>query len=615
MKLNIAVFLGELQLDTQRKVLCGIIDAARKDGNNIFVYSVTLTKDKTYNLGEEFIAMTDNFDLYDGFIIYSESIYDSEIRKHLVDKVIASNKPAASIDCPMEGLINISSNNEIAMRELAQHLFREHKVSKVNFIGGPESSIDAVIRKSVIRDEMEKNNIPIEEERFFEGNFYARSGRNAIRYYEKNNLLDADLYVCANDQMALGAYYALSERGIKVPEDALMTGYDYIHEAANHYPEITSVKRHEEKIGKSAYKNVVDKILGRKYNENVEIVSDVVFTESCGCPSKRPVSHRDTVNNYVNRILRESRYAEMVSDFSAESTRATDYEGLSEILQSYVSNLGGDIFSMCIYSEPNKPENAGLYATYSNGSFYVKKDFPNTMMADRIHDSEGGDVYIINSLHFGEKCFGYISIKNSKMPLYSEFYRIFSINLGTALEHISNYEQMQGMIKTLDEMWVFDPMTHIYNRAGFYKFADKMVMDARNDKKNLFLLFIDLDGLKKVNDKLGHETGDCMICEMADILRKCRNRDELLMRYGGDEFVVLGEGFDTDFVTGYINSIQKAIAEANNKSNREYALGASIGYHLISYSDNSALSTLIDRADQEMYIEKREKHKAENRKD
>lgn len=195
------------------------------------------------------------------------------------------------------------------------------------------------------------------------------------------------------------------------------------------------------------------------------------------------------------------------------------------------------------------------------------------------------------------------------MPLYSEFYRIFTINLGNALEHVNNYIKMQEMIKTLDEMWVFDPMTHIYNRAGFYKFADKLVEEAREEKRNLFLLFLDLDGLKKVNDEFGHETGDQLICDMADILRKCRDKNELLMRYGGDEFVVLGEGFDTDMVNGYIKRIQTAMEEKNKKGNRKYKIGASIGYHLVSCEDKSPLSKLIDLADQEMYIEKREKHK------
>lgn len=609
MKHNIAVFLGELQLDSQRKVLDGIITDAEKDGNNVFIYSVTLSNDKMSNLGEQFIAATEDFDMYDGCIIYAESIYNKEVRQNLIDKLLASNKPIASIDCPIEGMINISSNNELAMRDLAKHVINEHHVRKINYIGGPESSIDAIIRKTVLREEMKNADIEIDERRFFVGDFYARSGRRAVEYFEKNNLLDADIYVCANDQMALGAYYALVERGIKVPEDALMTGYDYINEAANHYPEITSVRRFEEKIGKAAYKNIVNKIQGLKYETKVEILSENVYSESCGCSSKRPLSHKTTVNNYVNRILREARYADMVSAFSAESTGVTEYQGICSVLESCMHHLGGEKFTACFFDEPNEPEVAKLCYQYADGVSTVKKNVKSTVIADIIKEDNGGNFYAVNSIHYSDKCYGYTVIKNSKMPLYSEFYRIFTINLGNALEHVNNYIKMQEMIKTLDEMWVFDPMTHIYNRAGFYKFADKLVEEAREEKRNLFLLFLDLDGLKKVNDEFGHETGDQLICDMADILRKCRDKNELLMRYGGDEFVVLGEGFDTDMVNGYIKRIQTAMEEKNKKGNRKYKIGASIGYHLVSCEDKSPLSKLIDLADQEMYIEKREKHK------
>lgn len=614
MKLNIAVFLGELQLDSQRKVLNGIMDAAKKDGNNIFVYSVTLTRDKMSNIGEQFIAVNENFELYDGCIIYAESIYDSEIRNNLINKIIASKKPAASIDCKIEGFINISSNNEYAMRDIARHIINDRNAKVINYIGGPESSIDAVVRRMVLREEMKNNDIEIDERRFFVGDFYARSGRRAIRYFKENNLLDADAYVCANDQMALGAYYALSEMGIKVPEDAIMTGYDYIHEAANHYPEITSVKRFEEKIGNSAYKNLTNKILGNDYESDVEILSETVYTESSGCEPKRQFSHRITVNNYVNRILREARYAEMVSDFSAEVTSATDFSGICRVVENSVSTLGGDEYTACFFTEANSADEAKIYLHYSNNTCTIRENVKNTLIRDMIESSEGGNIFVISSVHFSEKCYGYTVIKNSLMPLYSEFYKIFVINLGSAVEHISNYGKMQEMIKKLDEMWVFDPMTHIYNRAGFYKFADEVVENARKMHRNLFLLFLDMDGLKKVNDELGHETGDRMICEMADILRKCRNKNELLMRYGGDEFVVLGEGFDTDEVNRYIKNIQDAMNEKNQKDDRTYTIGASIGYRLISYDDYSPLSKQIDMADQEMYIQKREKHKNDSMK-
>ncbi len=221
---NIAFFLGELQLDTQRKVLEGIADAAKADGNNIVVYALTLSTDDEFNIGESAAMLYDDITVYDGFIIYAESIYSEKIRQVVIDKIREQGKPCASIDFPIDGMINVSSDNESAMRTLSKHLIEQHGIKTVNFIGGPEDSIDAVTRKRVFTEELEKVGLKFDDERYYEGDYYARSGRAAVRYFKSKGLLEADAYVCANDQMALGAFYALSDNGIKVPDDTILSG-------------------------------------------------------------------------------------------------------------------------------------------------------------------------------------------------------------------------------------------------------------------------------------------------------------------------------------------------------------------------------------------------------
>ena len=607
--LNIAFFLGELQLDSQRKVLDGIYEAARKDGNNIFVYSLTLTLEAQYNRGEYAVAMNDDLSVYDGFIIYAESIYSTEVRSALIDKIKAIGKPCASIDYEVDGMINVSSNNENAMKELSKHLIEVHGVKTVNFISGPADSYDSKVRFSVFRDEMRAHGYDVPKERVFTGDYYARSGRNAISYYEENGFLDADAYVSANDQMALGAFYALQERGINVPKDAIMTGFDNIFGAANHYPRITSVKRFEEKVGKCAYENIVKQIKGEKYDSSPQIFSEVEFCESCGCEKGRPISHKIVVNNYAEKTLRETRYAEMISDFSAEITSVRDFDSLTSNLQKYIPGLGGDSYTICLYEKEDTPDKVKLSMFYDNGEFTVKDTIKENSILENLNTEGGGHLFVICSIHFSNKCYGYTVIRDSTMPIESEFYRIFAINLGSAIEHTYSYVKMQEMIKKLDEMWVFDPMTHVYNRAGFFKFADEIVREARYNKENLFLIFLDVDGLKQVNDVHGHEMGDRLICDMADVLRKDRGKEELLMRYGGDEFVILGQGYEEEKVKSYVDRIRKSMEEMNEKADRIYHMDASIGYHMLSYDDKRPLSALIELADQAMYEEKREKHK------
>ena len=610
--LNIAFFLGELQLDSQRKVLEGIAAAAKRDGNNVIVYVLTLSKNDEFNEGESSAALFDDFSVYDGFIIYAESIYSEEIREKLIKKILAQDKPAASIDFPIEGMINISSDNESAMRALARHIINEHSVRTVNFIGGPEDSIDAVTRKRVFEEEMARAGLSLSEERYYAGDYYARSGRAAIKYFESKGLLEADVYVCANDQMALGAFYALSDRGIKVPDDTLMSGYDNIFEAANHYPRITTVTRFEEKIGEIAYKNVIRAVEGRKYDPSPVIDSKPIFAESCGCEAVRPVNHRIVVNQYSRNKLREARYAEMISELSVELASAQYVEDICKALHPVIPELGGDAFSMVVSDDDNEDESlegkvSGI--DYRDGKF---KDIEKEYLIERpprFDPDSGGNLYVLYALHYMKRFYGIVLIRNSTMPLFSEFYRVLMMTLSSSLEQVKNIRKMQRMIRTLDEMWVFDPMTHVYNRAGFFKFSAKVAEDAKEEKEDMFFIFLDLDGLKIVNDQHGHEMGDRMICDMADVLRKTRNKEELLMRYGGDEFVVFGKGKSESEVESDIARIRRAMKEINDIGDRPYTIDASIGYNMVPYDNEKPLSSLIEMADQEMYKEKRAKHK------
>mgnify|MGYP002857456199 CR=1 FL=1 len=608
---NLAVFLGELQLDTQRKVLEGIANAARSDGNNIVVYCLTLSRDDDFNMGEAAAMLYDDFSIYDGFIFYSESIYSEKIRKLVIEKITAQNKPCVSIDHFIEGMINVSSDNETAMRILSDHLINVHNVKTVNFIGGPEDSIDALTRKRVFIEEMEKARLNFDESRYYVGDYYARSGRAAVKYFEKKGLLHADAYVCANDQMALGAFYALGDRGVMVPDDTILSGYDNIFEAANHYPRITSVNRSEEKVGATAYKNVIRCIEGKKYDKNAVVESHPVFAESCGCDAVRPVNHRIVVNQYSRNRLREARYSEMISELTVGLTTAKSVEDICELLRSCIPELGGDAFSILLgdnesFADPENGLASGII--YENGKYKIIKNEHVGSRHPRLEDGEGGALYILYSIHFRDRFYGLTAIRNSTMPLFSEFYRILMMTLSSAIEQVHNVVKMQKMIRTLDEMWVFDPMTHVYNRAGFFKFSEKIIENARKEREEMFFIFLDLDGLKKVNDMYGHETGDRMICDMADVLRKTRNKEELLMRYGGDEFVVFGKGATKLAVEEDIKRIRRAMDELNRTGDRKYKLDASIGYHMVPYDNTAPLSALIELADQEMYKEKRAKH-------
>ena len=163
--------------------------------------------------------------------------------------------------------------------------------------------------------------------------------------------------------------------------------------------------------------------------------------------------------------------------------------------------------------------------------------------------------------------------------------------------------RLSKLVNILDELWIYDKLTGIMNRSGFERFASAMVEEAKREAETIFVLFADMDGLKTVNDTYGHEEGDAYIREVADILRSVHKKGELLMRYGGDEFVVMAKGYSDKEADAYIAKINKAVKYANKKDYK-FPIGLSTGYVICEANDFS-LEEAIEKADSRMYDAKK----------
>lgn len=131
-------------------------------------------------------------------------------------------------------------------------------------------------------------------------------------------------------------------------------------------------------------------------------------------------------------------------------------------------------------------------------------------------------------------------------------------------------------------------------------------MNTRRRNRKIVVYFIDLDGLKQINDVLGHQEGDKYIKSMADILVECNNQNDVIARYGGDEYIILSTYVDGEDIAVYIRNIEDAMA-AFNESGDTHKLSASIGFQKEDDYDRIDIRSMIEQADKEMYISKKEK--------
>ena len=154
-------------------------------------------------------------------------------------------------------------------------------------------------------------------------------------------------------------------------------------------------------------------------------------------------------------------------------------------------------------------------------------------------------------------------------------------------------------------MSIVDELTGVYNRRGFMTLAQQQLKLADRTKRRMDLFFIDLDGMKWINDVLGHQEGDTALVEAAGVLRRTFRKSDIIGRMGGDEFAVLAiNTTDADRREDLVKRLHNILDGHNKPEKRRYKLSLSVG--AVSYDPDHpmALDHLIATADALMYEEK-----------
>jgi two-component system cell cycle response regulator len=163
------------------------------------------------------------------------------------------------------------------------------------------------------------------------------------------------------------------------------------------------------------------------------------------------------------------------------------------------------------------------------------------------------------------------------------------------------------LIQELKSLAITDELTGLYNRRGFLVLAGKQLEMAARVKKLLWLIYLDIDSMKWINDNLGHKQGDDALISMADILKQTFRESDIIARIGGDEFAIVAlNEFEPDPYK-MVTRIQENIANFNANKGRPYKLSVSTGLVACDSVPDRNINELLSIADRFMYEEKKSK--------
>jgi len=170
---------------------------------------------------------------------------------------------------------------------------------------------------------------------------------------------------------------------------------------------------------------------------------------------------------------------------------------------------------------------------------------------------------------------------------------------------LTDITMRKQMEETLRALALVDDLTGLYNRRGFFTLGQQQLKTADRAKMRMALLFADFDGLKQINDALGHSEGDRALSETADVLRETFRESDIIARIGGDEFVVLAietNGAPAEIIA---TRLQENLEAINAREGRRYKLSLSMGIAHYDPARPCSIDDLLAQADRAMYEQKR----------
>jgi diguanylate cyclase (GGDEF)-like protein len=165
----------------------------------------------------------------------------------------------------------------------------------------------------------------------------------------------------------------------------------------------------------------------------------------------------------------------------------------------------------------------------------------------------------------------------------------------------------------LRELTLIDDLTKLYNRRGFFKTAEDVLKTNSHSQMGMYLMYIDLDYFKKINDTYGHAEGDRALEMFSLLLRENFRESDVIARMGGDEFVLLPVGLSEEDVTSINRRFNKLIENFNNSQDNPWTFSATIGLSYYDAGKPCSLDELLKRADTEMYLQRKERRAAKTR--
>lgn len=619
---RLAVFIGQITQEYQTDMLCSIVRTAREYAYAVDVFSEfgSYGDNFLHAEGERNIIHLPTLEDYSAVILAPDTFGVKDMEEQLDIQLLARVRvPVVSIRKEKDCFYSILIDNRAAMESMVEHLIRDHHLKRISFMKGREDLKDANERFQGYKDAMTKHGLPITDRMLFLGNYWRDKGAEAVDWFLGGEEMP-EAIVCANDFMGISVLTELISRGYRVPEDIVVTGFDDVEEASCLEPALSSVEMPCEDMGRAAVELIHRLRKGEKAERVIHLPVKIHSKASCGCRTQVRFA-------ITQKLYLQKKY--LLDVLIQNSFMNVDYENCDTMEELFASAyqfsaaIPYDNIYICmcqrVDEDGNPVQNQQQYTRkmqlrailhHNRGLEIVDESFDRVELLPARYREEIGVLYLF-PLHHKNRCLGYVALQMERPEELREFFRCWVNELCSCMDKVLLWEENLSL-KEFRRLSIVDELTGLYNRRRMEQELSKRLgsLQVRNNLVHFFLVSLDMDGLKKINDTYGHLEGDAALVSYGHILQSVVGDRGVCCRVGGDEFSILLDVISEEETKTILHEIDVAIDRFNRESGKPYLIGGSMGY--AEFQGDEELTSALKRADVNMYANKAARKK--NRK-
>ncbi len=517
-----------------------------------------------------------NYDIVDVLVVLPDNFKTQSFIDAIIAEARKYEKPVISIDRELPVDVCIMPDQGKAFSDLIRHLFDVHRIKRPYYMSGIKGSEDSEKREEAYRAVLKEYDTEVCEKDYMGyGEFWSEPTKRELeRFFNSGNKLP-DAFICANDSMAVTVCEYLTDKGLSVPEDVIVTGYDGIDPDDLMVPAITTCENDYKTYAEHTIDSAIRLIDKGKTYSLWHVPLKLKLTESCGCKKhdyKRYAENASMLYNMAANIDHLDFHWLKMPSRIIEDTSLTN---VKKVMKYYLPDNSAVCVTMDMVQGEVSEIKAGLHfpeqmvtvvGKDKRGNEFPMIQFETKDIIPEFQNHSWGNTLVFTALHSEDKAFGYVVSDMNELTGNTRDLHRFVMLLDSTMGLIDESSRVKGR-GHLEELKNIDSATGLLSYRGLHKEIEKQFGEEIGDDRLIAVSMYSITNWKEANKDYGDETSDFALNLVKDCLIAATDGEYLLSRFAEGNFILVesfGKGAEAD---GQINKNVDAFFENLKKAN------------------------------------------------